>query len=162
MLSNKGLIFSAMSEVLSTAMNIYTNNQDRFTAHHLIMSGFAKWGFCISDIVGEDGDEFIRQYQRALHELNQDMADHDNFSRLIVNFIQHNGAWEGTATELHNTLIRYAREYNFSMTTPNFPVNAGALSSRLKKLNDFLLSQGITYQRSRGSARRSIHLSANQ
>ena len=76
-----------------------------------------------------------------------DVLENDLVLALIVSLLSSQPHWEGTATDLLETLRNLATEQQFDLARePDWPKTAALLSARLTRLTDWMAEAGIGYQ----------------
>jgi len=67
------------------------------------MADFAEWAIACSEVLGWEPEEFVLSYVAARLETQSEMAETSQLMRAVKQLVKDN-PWDGTATELLNTL----------------------------------------------------------
>lgn len=103
------------------------------------LADFYRWGIAISLALGESESAFMAAFDQNRQKINEALLDANSLVSTIVDFINRQAKWEGTATELLNELINLS-------SAKTLPKAANQLSRQLKEIETTLGKSGIELQ----------------
>lgn len=105
------------------------------------LADFARFGACVSYVLGYSENDFVRElFQNVESDKQRELILNDAVAMAIVSMIDENGKFEGTTTELANTLNRY-------IANQNQKLSGVVLGRKLKRLTYELSGAGITIEK---------------
>lgn len=134
-------IMGAMLDTLSKAIKIYPTVELEELER---MADFTKWGYAITEALGEDPELFLKAYRRSLNMQSVEAVNNSIAADMIKAFILlESGDWVGTPTELFTAIMNIAKERKVSTTQRGFPKAPNMLSRELNRLAPDFPSVGI-------------------
>ena len=103
------------------------------------LADFYRWGIAISLALGESESAVMAAFDQNRQKINEALLDANSLVSTIVDFINRQAKWEGTATELLNELINLS-------SAKTLPKAANQLSRQLKEIETTLGKSGIELQ----------------
>jgi hypothetical protein len=123
------------------------------------MADFAIWGVATEEVLGAQQGDFMEAYWEVRKESTSAVLEEWPLTDTFVAFaLLHKGqenAWEGTATELLNTLNDRVDDEDLKRS-PEWPKSPSALSANLNNLMPNLAEIGITVESKRSTSKRSL------
>jgi hypothetical protein len=105
------------------------------------MADFAEWGVAISTAMGYSQQEFENALLKNGAEQNDVILADDSVASAIIEFMKDKPTWEGTLTELFNSIcIKENKKIS------NMPKGANSLSRRLNIVKSNLVNSGIVIE----------------
>lgn len=105
------------------------------------LADFARFGACVNYALGYSENDFVRElFQNVESDKQRELILNDPVAMAIVSMIGENGDFEGTTTELANTLNR-------CIANQNQKLSGVALGKKLKRLSYELSGAGITIEK---------------
>jgi hypothetical protein len=157
-------IFGAVLDVVVAGLaNLPTTDKTGLAR----MADFHWWGRAIQQRIGDAGC-FDRAYGQNRDEAVEAVIESDIVARILLRWLRGvlpaaDGVrrWNGTATSLRSAFVKVAGDHAASLERhPEFPKNARALSSALRRLAPALRQIGIDIAPGRGAAGSNISIIA--
>ena len=150
------MILGSILSTISKAMIIYPTVELKTLPR---MADFAKWGYAIGEALGGRGDEFLMAYSQDKKARAIETLEANQFTYIILLFMEETNEWTGTPTELLNALVKKAVENsNINYDSKSLPENPTWLIRRLKEFEAVLLTAHIELKQHRDSKSRTITL----
>jgi hypothetical protein len=124
------------------------------------MADFAIWVTAAEPALGWIAGTFVRAYDTNRSDANDLALEASVLAAPLRAFVEKNGTWEGTATELVRALDEGADEASRSQRArqQEWPKNGHALSGALRRLAPNLRAVGVTITFHKTKKRRGINL----
>lgn len=122
------------------------------------MADFARYGAAVEKSQGWESGSFMEAYTENVEYLNDSTLEADPVATSVIEFMEDQDSWSGTATDL---LAQLDVQVNDTVKrTKSWPKTPSALGSRLKRAAPVLRSQSIEYTKERtgGGGPRLTHL----
>lgn len=117
------------------------------------MADFVLWGCAISKSLGYTQDEFLQAYLMNQNTQHEEILESNNLASVLIQFMQNENIWTGTASELLGELSILATEQQIDVKTGDWPKGPPQLTKRLNILKTNLREMGLevsTSQQRRG------------
>jgi len=145
-------ILGAILDTLAKAMNIRPkNNLNRLPR----MADFARWGFAITEALGESGEAFIAAYEKNIAQANEEAIQADIVAIAICELMSGRVEWESSMTEL---LEELSTTPGIDAKSKGWPKRPHALSRQINKMKSSLMDIGIEVERYRNDSARCIRI----
>jgi hypothetical protein len=132
------LIFGAILTALSRGMErVRRTDLDRFPR----MADFAKWGEAVCRASGSADGEFMEAYEANRKDANESILEDSPVASHLRRTVKPGARWEGTATELLNSMNSGATEQ--ARQHRQWPKSSRMLAGTLRRLAPALRSVGI-------------------
>lgn len=121
------------------------------------MADFAEWGVATETALWKQGT-FWKAYQRNRDNAIENVIESNPVASALLSIMANRNEWEGTATNLLNTLVEEVGEKVAS--SKSFPKSASSLSGRIRRVATFLRKIGIEieYSKQGRSGKRITHI----
>ncbi len=140
-------ILGGAFDTLSKAMSIYpTVTLDSMAR----MADYCKWGFAITEALGNSGEDFLAAYKANGELQNEEVLNSNPVAEAVAMLMRGRDQWEGAPTELLQALNNMANLYTIATGTPMWPKAANSLTRRLNTLLPNLEEVGIHYEKRHG------------
>jgi len=150
-------ILGAIFDVLSDALKIYPTIELPALPR---MADFAQWGYAISEAIKADnGKKFLKAYYQNIAGAVEEAVIGDIVGAAIAEFMDNRESWEGTATELLESLNELP---SVNVKERAWPKRPHTLTRRLNKIKAALDDYGITVEFDRTDERRIIAFANNR
>jgi hypothetical protein len=119
------------------------------------MADFARWGVAVERALGMPEGAFMAAYQGNLNEANAGALEDTPVGAPLMALLEEKGdeGWEGTATELLNTLT--VREGYEKKAPLGWPKTGKQLANTLRRLEPCLRKLGVEVEKPSGSSHKS-------
>ncbi len=145
-------ILGSLFNIVSKAMDIYpTVKLDDLPR----MADFARWGYALTEAMGKPGKDFLNIYYENIAKANEEAVLDNMVSGAVLELMETNESWKGTATELFEKLSKLDSVHE---NDKKWTKNSQTLSKELNKMSSALADQGIEIKRSRVGSNRVIEL----
>lgn len=124
-------------KTLAKALQIYDNTKINISAR---TADWLKWGYCIAESIKDGlGDEFLECYKDNVTNQNDQVIENNVLVQAVLEFMEKQNNWQGSATDLYNILRAYVSDYGIV----GFPKSSSWLTRDLKSLLSIFESQNI-------------------
>lgn len=130
-----GGIFSVLSKAFTIRATLQLGNLPR-------MADFYRWGCAISEAMGFTKERFIQAYRDNIATQHDEAIEASPVALRIIEMMEQNSTWEGTATELLDMLNHDLPEL-FNSRSAGWPKAANSLSHSLQLLQPDLEDHDI-------------------
>lgn len=135
----KPKLMGGIFDVLSNAMRIKPTLKCKTNFR---MNDFALWGAACAEALDIGADRFLQALDRAMEYRAYDAIHSSNAGRILLDYLKENSSFEGTSTELLNSLKKFrdgSNQYDYDKiaNSPN------GLGKKLRQLENSLLEVGI-------------------
>lgn len=108
------------------------------------MADFAEYGEIIARCIGFKDNEFVEAYFDNIEIQNEEVIESSVVAKVIIEFIEGQTEWEGSATYLHSILTTFLESKDARLARSKAWPNAGnSLSRKLNELTPTLREKGI-------------------
>lgn len=135
-------IIGAILSTLSKAMEIFPSVQ---LTHLPRMADFTRWGYAITEALGQKGEVFLKAYQANQNKSNEETLASHPVASAIIALMEKKDSWDGSVSTLLDALESTAAKEKINTNSKSWPKAAHILSRRLKEVKSNLESVGITY-----------------
>lgn len=147
-----GDIFNIISKTMRIKPDVKFNVLPR-------MADFALWGCAIAQAMGYSQDQFLTAYYHNIESQNKEVVYGSLEAMAIMEFMKDRTEWEGTPSQLLETLKKTADNQGANTDKEkSFPKAANVLSKRLNQLKPNLAESGMQIMRKDGSGAKIICL----
>ncbi len=146
-------ILGGMFRVLSEAMGMVDGIEPEWKSR---MSDFTCWLMAIGRAMEWDEHELLAAYKRNVNRQHESVLESDPVARALTTLMHNIPEWQGTPTELQETLDETARQIGFDTRTRSWPRTARYLSERVSYLEPCLRYAGFAVDRPRSAGKRLI------
>lgn len=140
-----GSIFNTLSEAMKLFEQTTYSPKTR-------MADFAKWGYCIAEIITKDGGKKFEKSYQANKQIAKDETKIPLVLDCICKLMKNSSKWQGTMTELREELQPIARQKGYK--PQEFPVTANSLSRHIGYVKDNFSKYGIEFSQKNGGTRK--------
>ena len=131
-------ILGNIFHIISKAMVIYPTVELKKLPR---MADFAKWGYAIGEALENRGEEFLMAYSQDKKDRAIETLEANQFTSIILLFMEKTNEWTGTPTQLLNELVNEAiANSNINYNPKSLPENPTWLIRRLKEFEAVLLN----------------------
>ena len=149
------LLLGAIFDTLSKAIRIHpTINLSELPR----MADFATWGCAIAVALGYSQEDFLTAYSLNYQMSNEEALQANPLGSVILEFMEKQDFWEGSATELFSALDSIVSSLEINTKSPLWPKAPHALTVRLNQVATNLRAMGISVETGGRSARKRIIL----
>ncbi len=136
-----GWVFDTLVKVLNYK---YKNSDKIRLKEYPRMADFAEYGEIISRCIGYKDNEFIQVYFENIETQNDEVVESSIVAKVIIEFMEDQTEWEGSATHLHSLLTSYLESKDTRLARSKaWPNAANSLSRKLNELAPTLKEKGI-------------------
>lgn len=123
------------------------------------MADFTRWGYAIAVALGKTGQDFITAYETKVKAQIKEAALASPVATVLLDYMEHNNAWDGTPSQLFAYLNAHAKGMGISTRQKAWPKAPHILVRRLNELIPSFKALGLDVQTGlrTGTARR-IHI----
>lgn len=147
--ADRPIILGGIFEVLAKAMVIFDElNIVEFPR----MADFAKWGYAIAEALNIGGEAFIEAYQANINQQNEEIIENDPVAHTIALLMDKGSPWEGSATELHEEILKIAEEAKLDAKL--LPKTPAILGREINIVLSNLLDAGIRIEKKKDTGGR--------
>ena len=144
------LILGGILDALAQAISIYPTVQCNELPR---MADFARWGCAISQGLGRSQDDFLKAMFGNIQIQNDEALSNHPVATAILELMEANEYWEGSATELLKTLEQQAGANNVDLTAKTWPKTPQILSRRINEVAPNLQEAGVSFTRTKEKSR---------
>ena len=127
------LIFNTLVK----ALQIYNITKIDISAR---TADWLKWGYCIAESIKKGlGEDFLECYKDNVTNQNDQVIENNVLVQAVLEFMEKQNHWQGSATDLYNMLRAYVSDYGIV----GFPKSSSWLTRDLKSLLSIFESQNI-------------------
>lgn len=127
------LIFNTLAK----ALQIYDSTKIEINAR---TADWLKWGYCIAESIKNGlGNDFLKCYKENVNNQNDQVIENNVLVQAVLEFMEKQNSWQGSATDLYNILKAYVSDYGYI----GFPKSSSWLTRDLKSLLSIFESQNI-------------------
>ena len=131
-----GALFTALSTAIREKPNLIACELPR-------MADFAHWGMAIAAGLGELSSTFLSAYDANIQRQNNEVINAHPLATVVVEFVDREGEWNGTATELLTAIDQVAERQHVNTSDRQWPKQPNQLTRRLNELSATLHDAGI-------------------
>ena len=138
-------ILGGILDVLSKAMKIYKQTE---LANLPRMADFARWGYAITEALGRDGSEFLKDYQSNIDRQNEEVIQNNTLAQSVFMLLKDKDEWDGTIKEAWEELHEQVNpdgDKSFLKHDYSFPKTPRTLRKHLERIKTNLLDYGISF-----------------
>lgn len=151
----KPKLLGAIFDTLSKAMEVKPTLKNKTNFR---MADFALWGAACAEVLGYGAERFEEALKRGMKSRAYDALYSSNAGRILLDFLNDNSSFEGTATELLSELKKF-RDSNKKYDYDKIANSPNGLSKKLRQLENSLLEVGVQIDfDSRSSEKRLIKI----
>lgn len=133
-----GAAFNALSQAMGIVEDLELETVGR-------MADFNYWGYAIAEVIGIGGDAFQEAYLGNQASANMEAIESHPVASGIINLMNNRGKWQGSVTELLETLQTIAYKHGIDTKNKLWSNDANVLSRRLREIKSNLSELDITY-----------------
>lgn len=137
-------ILGALLDIASSALSNLPSVQLKSLPR---LADFARWIVSSEKAFGLSPGTFLQIYENNRRVAVEDLLEMNQVASAIRNLSRRKKSWQGTATDLLKELEKHIDE--MERKTPSWPKSAWALSSKLRRAENELLSVGIEIEHPR-------------
>ncbi|MFH1675959.1 MAG: hypothetical protein ABIC40_02955 [bacterium] len=139
--ATSGEILGGVFDVLAGAMAIEKLVKLSWTSR---LSDFTHWAVAVARTLGWNEEEFILHFKSNVNRQHEAILDSDPLARVIINWIEKRGEWEGTMSDLLTELNAEARQLGIDPSANRWPKTPQLLSGSLSYLTPCLEHAGVS------------------
>ncbi len=106
------------------------------------MADFTRWGCAIAVALGCKEEDFISAYEAKVKVQIEEAAHASPLATVLLDYLETNKKWEGTASRLHRALLNHAKDVGISTRQKAWPKAPHILVRQLNELTPSLKSLG--------------------
>lgn len=141
-------ILGAIFDILSKSLELYPTIKLEELSR---MADFNKWAYVAAEAMTEGlGEVFVKQYKANMNRHNSDILRQNSLAAAILALMykQHDGTWEGSASELLGLLKDVAYDEKIDSSDKTFPKSSVHVTRYLNRIKSNLEQDGIMYSHS--------------
>lgn len=144
-----GGVFNALSKAMDLYDSIQTDELYR-------MADFTKWGIAIANALGYTQKEFVDAYEANISLQNEQSIHENPVALALIEFINKEKQWQGTASELKKELEDVAFQEQIETRSKYWPKAPNVLVRRLNEVLSNLEAGGVHMRFERPDAKRKL------
>ena len=127
-----------------------------FKGSPIRLTSFYKYGQIIAEELGYDAKSFTEALISNKKDSDEDLANDDDLTVLLIEFCKQLGDYEGTMTDFYSYFEANLRVGQLNLE--NYVAGVASLSKKINQLDEVLFANGISFERKKSNGVRVVKM----